>query len=108
MNDRIATLLNKARGFNAAPISVAQDLSACGPTDLFSFEDVPLQDRCRWFVRRGATTKFTRGFRSKDEANAWINAFGYRLDWRAGYVFRLRGDSVEMAIVDRRGNVAAS
>ena len=74
----------------------------------FSFEEVPLQDKCRWFVRRGATTKFNRGFRTKVEADGWINAFGCRLDWRAGYVFRLRGEDVDMAIVDRRGEVAAS
>ncbi len=76
--------------------------------ELFSFEEVPLQDKCRWFVRRGATTKFNRGFRSKDEANGWINALGRRLDWRTGFVFRLRGDGVDMAIVDRRGAVAAT
>lgn len=76
--------------------------------DLFSFEEVPLQDKCRWFVRRGATTQFNRGFRSKDEASLWINTFGHRLDWRAGYVFRIRGDGVDMAIVDRRGTVAAT
>ena len=75
---------------------------------LFSFAEVPCQDKCRWFVRRGASTKFNRGFRSKNEADTWINSMGYRLDWRAGYVFRLRGDDVDMAIVDRRGAVAAN
>ena len=78
------------------------------PDTLFSFQEVPLQDKCRWFLRRGATTKFNRGFRSKSDADAWIDAMGRRLDWRAGYVFRLRGDSVDMAIVDRRGTVAST
>jgi hypothetical protein len=77
-------------------------------SELFSFNEVPLQDKCRWFVRRGEMTNLTRGFRSKDEASAWVNSFGRRLDWRAGYVFRLRGDGVEMSIVDRHSKVAKS
>lgn len=77
-------------------------------TNLFDFDELPLQDKCRWFVRRGATTKLNRGFRSKNEASLWINALGYRLDWRAGYVFRLKGDCIDMAIVDRHGIVATS
>lgn len=70
----------------------------------FSFSEVPQESRARWFLKRGATTKFDRGFASKDSADKWINAFGARLDWRAGYSFQLRGDSVEMSVVDRQGN----
>lgn len=73
---------------------------------VFSFGDVPLQVRCRWFVRRGATTRFDRGFRSKDEASNWIDSFGSRLDWRVGFLFRLRADNTDIEIVDRRGNLA--
>jgi len=53
---------------------------------------VPQQRCCRWFVRRGATTKFERGFRSKPDAANWIVSLG-SLDWRAGFVFRLHSDS---------------
>ena len=73
---------------------------------LFSFAEVPQQLRCRWFVRRGATTRFDRGFRSKGDASNWINAFGSRLDWRVGFLFRLRGDDADIEIVDRQGNRA--
>lgn len=74
--------------------------------DRFTFADVPQQDRCRWFVRYGAKTAFDRGFRSKDEASSWIDSFGRRLDWRAGFVARLRGDDKDIEIVDRKGQIA--
>jgi hypothetical protein len=74
--------------------------------DRFSFSDVPLQDRCRWFVRYGAKTMFDRGFRSKDEANDWIDGLGRRLDWRSGFVARLRGDDKDIVVVDRKGQIA--
>ncbi len=70
----------------------------------FSFAEVPQEPRARWFVKRGARTQYDRGFTTKDSASAWINAFGPRLDWRAGYLFQLRDDAVEMSIVDRLGN----
>ncbi|WP_018079351.1 hypothetical protein [Thiobacillus denitrificans] len=60
----------------------------------------------RWFIKRGATTWFNRGFRTKALADAWIKDHGHALDWRAGYVFRLRGDACDVEIVDRHGNVA--
>lgn len=60
----------------------------------------------RWFIKRGATTWFNRGFRTKARASAWINDHGPALDWRCGYVFRLRGDPRDIDIVDRHGNVA--
>lgn len=49
--------------------------------------------------------KFERGFRSKLDAENWISNLG-SLDWRAGFVFRLRGDSVDTEIVDRNGVIA--
>lgn len=72
----------------------------------FNFGEVPKQSRCRWFVRRGAATHFDRGFRAKGDADNWIDAMGTRLDWRVGFTFRLRGDDTDIAIVDRKGNVA--
>ena len=50
--------------------------------------------------------KYELGFRSKQDANNWINAFGERLDWRAGFTFRLKGDTTHMEIVSRQGDVA--
>jgi len=71
--------------------------------NLFEFHEVPQQKGARWFVRRGAKTKFDRGFKSKVEANAWIDSLGKRVDWRVGYLFQLRGDSQTIEIVDRLG-----
>lgn len=72
----------------------------------FSYSKVPQQNKCRWFVKHGATTRFDRGFRSKAEADAWINAFGKDLDWRAGYVFRLKGLDRDISVIDRQGQLA--
>lgn len=72
----------------------------------FSFNEVPMQARCRWFVRRGTTTHYDRGFRAKGDASNWVDAMGCRLEWRSGFAFKLRGDDVEMHIVDRQGNRA--
>lgn len=61
---------------------------------------------CRWFLRVGATTTFSKGFKSKKAASEWISSLGYKLDWRVGYLFRLKGSSYDCEIVDRRGNKA--
>ena len=60
----------------------------------------------RWFIRRGATTWFNKGFKTKASASSCINDHGHHLDWRVGYTFRLRGDERDVEIVDRHGNVA--
>ncbi|MBN3777025.1 hypothetical protein G3O06_05500 [Burkholderia sp. Ac-20345] len=72
----------------------------------FNFASVPQQKRCRWFVRQGATTRFDRGFRSKEAASKWIDAFGPSLDWRVGFRFRLKGDVTDVEIIDRQGQIA--
>lgn len=72
----------------------------------FNYNSVPLQGNCRWFVRRGDVVKYERGFRSKLDASNWIDAFGERLDWRAGFTFRLKDDSMHMEIVSRAGVLA--
>lgn len=72
----------------------------------FNYNSVPLQGNCRWFVRRGATVKYNRGFRSKEDASNWIDAFGPSLNWRAGFTFQLKGDAVAMEIVNRKGERA--
>ncbi|MCS7526924.1 hypothetical protein N0609_11480 [Pseudomonas aeruginosa] len=72
----------------------------------FSYNSVPLQGNCRWFVRRGGSVNYERGFRSKQEASNWISDFGERLDWRVGFTFKLKGDSTHMEVVNRQGAVA--
>lgn len=72
----------------------------------FSFESVPKQNGCRWFLRKAGHTRFDRGFRSKQEASDWIDSLGRLLDWRSGYTFALRGSSATFDIVDKNGNIA--
>ena len=65
------------------------------------FDTIPIQKYCRWFVRHGDETFFDRGFKTKEEASQWID--GCKLDWRVGFLFRLRGDTKESKIVNSRG-----
>lgn len=91
----------------AADIPARLPVTPERPTvELFSFNEIPSHARARWFVKHGAVTERQRGFASKDAASNWINEFGYRLDWRSGFVFRLRGDTVDMHIVDAHGTTA--
>lgn len=75
-------------------------------SSVFDLSEVPQEPRPKWFVQRNGAADMSRGFSSKASADAWITDFGRRLDWRAGYVFRLRGDTAEMIIVDRNGKKA--
>ena len=80
--------------------------AAAASDTLFSFAEVPDEPRAKWFVQRGEQRDTSRGFASKASANAWIRSLGRRLDWQAGFVFRLRGDALDMSIVDRTGRRA--
>ena len=59
----------------------------------------------RYFVRVGATTRGDRGFRSLDAADAFLvrAIAAHGLDWRVGWLVRLRGLEVDVEIVDRKG-----
>jgi len=70
---------------------------------MFNPDNIPAQKRRQLFVKRGSTVWHDRGFSSKFEADSWINNFGRALDWRAGFIFRLRGDDTDIEIVDRQG-----
>jgi hypothetical protein len=75
--------------------------------DPLKIQNIPLKPKgCRWFVKRSATTWFNRGFRSKSDASNWINGHGPALDWRSGFVFRLKGCDEDIEIVDRTGKRA--
>ena len=64
---------------------------------------VPLQNKCRWFVKRGATTWFNRGFRTMKEADDWIVSHKDRILWRAGFTFKIKGEDEKIEIVKRSG-----
>lgn len=81
--------------FSAAPQSLVFDISR-----------VPDEPCARWFLKQGEILDTSRGFTSKESANAWIKSLGQWVDWQAGFLFRLRGDATDMSIVDRAGRRA--
>jgi hypothetical protein len=60
----------------------------------------------RWFLKEGADTSFLRGFTSKEYASLWIESLGRKVDWRAGFTFRLRDGNSDLSIVNRTGKLA--
>jgi hypothetical protein len=60
----------------------------------------------RWFIRVGGDVQQNVGFRSKQRANSWIESHGRAVDWRAGYSFRLRDSTLDIEVVDAKGNLA--
>ncbi len=56
-------------------------------------------------MRRGDTVKYERGFRNKQDASNWINAFSERLVCRAGLTLKLKGNSIHMEIINRQGEL---
>jgi len=74
---------------------------------VFRLEEVTRKTRLRWFLQRGTTTYHERGFRSKRDVRNWIESLGERIDWRAGFVFRLKGDTCDTSFVDRYGKTSA-
>jgi len=64
----------------------------------------------RWFVQRGARTYYGHGFRSKAEADEWIDAHrrAELMEWRCGYRFRIRGDVHDVVIVNKHGEPASA
>ena len=70
---------------------------------IFEVQDAPVTSGARWFVRQGGKTQLNKGFASKKQADEWVKDFGHRLDWRVGFLFRLRGDTVDSEIVNRNG-----
>ncbi len=98
---------------NAAKRQLLADLQAKthdrmtngGRRPLFDPESVPQQPGCRWFIKRDDALLLDRGFRTKAEASEWIDQLGYRLDWRVGFTFKLRGEPNIMQIANRSGEV---
>lgn len=69
-------------------------------------ETIPQLKGRRLFVKYGDKVWSDRGFRSKKEAGEWIDSHWRVMDWRAEFVFRLRGDATDIEIVDRKGRRA--
>lgn len=57
----------------------------------------------RYFVMLGALPEFTCGFVNKQAADQFISQSSryFGLDWRAGWVWRVRGLQIDLSIVDR-------
>lgn len=81
-----------------------EDQASLDPTrmDVFPWDKLPEpKSNVRWFLRRGDRTELIRGFRSKTEASAWIDR--QNIEWRVGFLFRIKWDGEDAMIVDRRG-----
>lgn len=74
----------------------------------WSFILVPIAPSySRYYVRRGAVTKYNRGFRTRVEVDAWIESFGDMLEEQDAKILRikLKNDPVDIFIVRRNGEV---
>jgi hypothetical protein len=56
----------------------------------------------RRFLSEDGKIDKSRGFTSKDYASLWIESLGREVDWRAGFIFRLRGCSNDLEIVSSK------
>ena len=83
-------------------------LGAVADAKALRLQEITRKTRARWFVKHGHRTYFSRGFRSKADASAWIDSHGDDLDWRVGYHFRLKGERTTTYIVDRNGEPASA
>ena len=61
---------------------------------------LPRRTGIRWYVKRGSSTYFERGFHNKAQANEWLNKLP--LFWRVGWAFQLYGDDKQCEIVNIR------
>lgn len=74
----------------------------------WSFDLVPPAEKyCRYFVRKGAVTKYNYGFRSRKEVDAWIEGFGELIEEQDAKMLRikLKGNNGDVCIVNRDGEV---
>jgi hypothetical protein len=57
----------------------------------------------RYHVRLGASVELSCGFANKETAERFIRESSrhFGLDWRAGWVWRVRGLAMDLSIVDR-------
>lgn len=54
----------------------------------------------RYYVKHGDEIIRHKGFRSKKEADEWINSHSF--DWRSGFLFCMRGEK-PVEIIKRNG-----
>lgn len=97
------TKLPQTTEAHAVGVPVEREVRPARNVDALRLQHADTGPGLRWFIRRGATTWFDRGFKTKARASAWIADHGPAIDWRCGYLFRLRGDSRDVQIVSRRG-----
>jgi len=74
----------------------------------WSFNLVPAAGKyCRYYVKKGAVTKFNRGFRTRRDVDAWIEDFGDQIEKQDARILRikLKGNDGDILIVNRAGEV---
>ena len=57
--------------------------------------------RIRWFIKYGDET-LDVGFFTKSDVDDWIRK--HDIEWRAGYLFRIKGDNKDLEINNKDGN----
>lgn len=71
----------------------------------FSYQWVPTAPKgARYFVKYGATTKFNKGFSTREQVIDWIENLEH-IAWRVGFCFRIKGDEHQVSVVTRKGEV---
>ncbi len=68
------------------------------------FSELLAEKNTRWFIKKGATTSYIKGFTSKSNAYRWIRE-NPNLNWAGGSFFQIYGESSTWQIVDRKGNI---
>ncbi|MEJ6003866.1 hypothetical protein [Paucibacter soli] len=75
---------------------------------LIRFDEIKQLPRPRLFVQVGGVPRWDKCFPSKAVASAWIDSHGSDLDWRVGFLFRLKGLDRDIEIVDSAGRRACT
>lgn len=93
--------MDNGSGTVAAP--PRNNLGRAAPEEPLKIDQAENGPGLRYFVKRGALTWYHKGFKSMRAASTWIDSHGRDVEWRVGYLFRIRGDGRDVQIVNRQG-----
>jgi hypothetical protein len=69
-------------------------------------QDFLVEEKAKWFLRTNNITISAKGFTTKLYAALWIESLGDRVDWRDGYVFRLKDGVENIEVISIDGQAA--
>lgn len=64
---------------------------------------IPMPRQARYTLAAGGQIVPGANFGSRREVDDWVSMHHGDLDWRAGYVFRLKGLPIDLSIQDAKG-----